>query len=639
MAAQSVRVPYQYFTDQDGVAISNGSIYIGEANQNPETNPISTYWDAALTSAASQPITTNAGFPSYQGTPANVYVDEYAYSITVKDSNGRTVYYDPFVANEIFSSVTLAQLPDVPPSENRVVFLTDEGREGQFICKTGVAPSDPLEGIYVSSNTPNFYWERVWDNINGYPEWFGAITNSNSSAVTAANSAALAACVALCPVTNLRPLDYWIDDTWKINVQYRTVSGAVIPDGYNTGTGTRVLCTDTTKDVIQVGPDSAPINTSAYYRDITVKYICARWAAALTPPAPGSESSAVKAWNVQYVLNCQIKDCSAWEPIIGFYFYGAVYTKVDDCTAFRSVAYGGGNDFFRGFWPQGAPAILAGGNPSLYLNRCNVAVGGSPALLDPTGLYVNADFSDIFVDFLETANVDNGVIINGAGSSVAGGKLDLHLRNCIFDQCDGNGIEINALNAMSMVTISGGYIQVNDTGAGSCGIVVSGSVNNGAVVIDSGIQLLSGVGTSNKGIYISQQSNVKVDSSVLIEDFYKPVEVDGGSVNVKIEATINNPNTGNGGSAAVLVNAADRLTVSCSIDGKAGAFGQGFFSVGTGLNMASIDPTLFDPAAISGGATNKVVVNSVSITAPGYYTTAGVSGTSGAGIFVTGITA
>ena len=639
MAAQSVRVPFQYFTNQDGTALDNGSIYIGEANQNPEANPISTYWDAGLTLAASQPIRTSSGLPTYQGTPANVYVDEYAYSITVKDSGGRVVYTNLFVANENFSSVTLAELPDVPPSENRVVFLTDEGREGQFICKVGVAPSDPLEGIYVSSNTAGFYWERVWDKINGYPEWFGAVYNSNSGGIPAANVDAFQACQTLCSVVNFRRADYWTDDTLKMNVPYRTIRGPVIADGYNTGTGTRVICLDTTKDAIQVGPDTAPVDTSAYYRNIVVENICARWGSGLTPPSPGNESSAVKAWNVQYVLNNEINNCSAWEPIIGFYFYGAVYTKVNDCTAFRSSVYGGGNDFFRGFWPQGAPAILAGGNPSLYLNRCNVAVGGSPALLDPTGLYINADFSDIFVDFLETVNTDNGVIVNGSGSSVAGGKLDLHIRNCIFDQCDGNGIEINALNAMSMVTISGGYIQVNDTGAGSCGIVISGSVNNGAVAIDSGIQLLSSVGTSNKGIYVSQQSNVKVDSSVIIEDFYKPVEIDGGSVNVKIEATINNPNTGDGASSAVLVNNAERLTVACSVDGKSGAFGQGFLSVGDDLNMASIDPTLFDPNCIATGATAKVVINSVNITAPGYYDSDGTSGTSGAGIFVTGITA
>lgn len=624
---------WQFF-DSNGDPLSGGLLYTYAAGT---TTPATTYTSSSGGTANTNPIVLNsAGRP-----PSQVWLNSTdTYKFVLANSSNVTIWtMDNIPGIALFVTTTIANLPSVSPSAGSVVFVTDTGREGQFICRAGTAPSDPQQGIYVPSNTANFYWERVWDGINGYPEWFGAVSNNNSGSVPTTNLTALQACVTLCPVTNLRNADYWISGVWKINTQYRTVRGAVIPTGYDTGTGTRVISLNASANVIQVGPDSQPATASQFYRDITVENVCARWGVSLTPPASGSESSAVKAWLVQYVLNCEFKNCAAWEPIIGFYFYGAIYTKVDDCAVFRSIAYGGTNDFFRGFWPQGAPAILAGGNPSLYLNRCNVSIGASPALVAPTGLYVNADFSDIFVDFFETSAVANGIIVNGSGSAVAAGKLDLHLRNVVLDQCNSRGIEINALNEMSMVTVTGGYIQVNDTGAASYGIAVSGSVNNGSISIDGGTQLLSSVGTSNKGIYISQQSNVKVDSSVMVEDFYKPIEIDGGAVNCKIEATINNPNTGNAGSAAVLVNNAERIIVSCSVDGKSNAFAQGFFSVGTALNKASIDPTLFDPAAISGGATNKVVVNSIQITSPGYYTTAGASGTSGAGIYVTGITA
>lgn len=623
------------FSDSNGVPLSGGLLYTYAAGT---ATPAVTYTSASGVTANANPIVLNsAGRP-----PSEVWLnssDTYKFSLkTAANVDIWTMDNIPGIAS--FVTTTIANLPSISPSADSIVFVTDIGREGQFICRAGTAPSDPQQGIYVPSNTTNFFWERVWDNINGYPEWFGAVYNSNSGSIPATNVVAFQACQILCSVVNFRRADYWTNDTLKINVEYRTIRGEVISDGYNTGTGTRIVCNNVAKNVIQVGPDTAPSGgTSAYYRNISVEKLCARWGSGLTPPAPGSESSAVKAWLVQYVLNCQITNCAAWEAIIGFYFYGAVYTKVDDCTVFRSIAYGGGNDFFRAFWPQGAPAILAGGNPSLYLNRCNVAVGGSPALLNPTGLFINADFSDIFVDDLETVNTDNPVVVIGAGSSVAAGKLDLHLRNCVFDQCDGNGIQINGLNAMSMITITGGYIQVNDTGVGSCGIFVSGSVNAGSVSVGGGLQLLSSVGTSNRGIYLSQQSNVKVDSTVIIEDFYRPVEIDGGSVNCKIEATINNPNTGNGTSAGIIVNNAERLIVSCSVGGKSGAFSHGFQSVGTALNKASIDPTLFDPAALSGGSATKILVNSIQITAPGYYTTAGVSGSSGDGIFVTGITA
>jgi hypothetical protein len=166
-----------------------------------------------------------------------------------------------------------------------------------------------------------------------------------------------------------------------------------------------------------------------------------------------------------------------------------------------------------------------------------------------------------------------------------------------------------------------------------------GGTNNGSVAICGGLQLLGSVGTSNRGIYASQQSNVSVDDSVIIENFYQPVVIDGGSENIRIAATINNPGTGDGTKPAVSINSASRVDIRAKVDGKSNAFAQGVFSDGTGLDKSAIDPTLFNTAAISGGAANKVLVNSVQITAPGYYTTAGVSGTSGAGVFVTGITA
>jgi hypothetical protein len=623
---------WQFF-DSNGVPLSGGLLYTYAAGT---STPAVTYTSATGVTANANPIVLNsAGRP-----PSQVWLDSSAtYKFVLATAANVTIWtMDNIPGIASFVTTTIANLPSISPSAGSIVFVTNEGREGQFICRAGTAPSDPLQGIYVPSNTANFYWERVWDNINGYPEWFGAITNN--AAVAATNVTAIHACLALCPVVNFAEADYWVNATLKFNVPYRTIQGCAISDGYNTGNGTRIVSTNASANIIQVGPDTAPAGgTSAYFRNITVKYLSTQYGVALTPPSAGNESSAVKNWLVQYVLNNQIINCAAWEPIIGFYFYGAVYTKVDDCTVFRSTTYGGTNDFFRGFWPQGGPPILAGGNPSLYLNRCNVAMGGAPALVSPTGLFINADFSDIFVDDLETSQVPNGIIVNGAGSVVAGGKLDLHIRNVILDQCNGSGIQIIALNAMSMVTINGGYVQINDTGVASAGIVVSGSVNNGAVSIGGGLQLLSGVGTSNRGIYISQQSNVKVDSTVMIEDFYTPIDIDGGAVNIDVAATINNPNTGNSLRPAVNINVAERVRVSCSVDGKSGAFAQGVLAVGTGLNKAIIDPTLFDPTAIGGGAVNKVLVNSVQITSPGYYTTAGVAGTSGAGVFVTGITA
>lgn len=90
----SVRPPYPVFSESDGTPLEDGYIWIGQANLDPQTNPISVYYDAGLTQPAQQPIRTTGGYPSNSGTPANVYVSS-DYSIKVLDKNGTLVYSTP----------------------------------------------------------------------------------------------------------------------------------------------------------------------------------------------------------------------------------------------------------------------------------------------------------------------------------------------------------------------------------------------------------------------------------------------------------------------------------------------------------------------------------------------------------------
>lgn len=90
--AITIASAFPLFTDASGDPLDNGYIYIGTANQNPQTNPISVYWDSALTIPASQPIRTSGGYPYRNGTPANLYITGGNYSLTVRDSAGSLVY-------------------------------------------------------------------------------------------------------------------------------------------------------------------------------------------------------------------------------------------------------------------------------------------------------------------------------------------------------------------------------------------------------------------------------------------------------------------------------------------------------------------------------------------------------------------
>lgn len=94
MTALSVSPAYPIFTDRAGQPLENGYIWIGAANQPPQTNPVAVFWDAALTQPAAQPVRTINGYPSNSGTPGRLYVGS-DYSLMVQDAKGSVVYSAP----------------------------------------------------------------------------------------------------------------------------------------------------------------------------------------------------------------------------------------------------------------------------------------------------------------------------------------------------------------------------------------------------------------------------------------------------------------------------------------------------------------------------------------------------------------
>lgn len=86
--------PYQQYFDSDGSPLDSGYVYFGIPDLNPETNPISVYWDAAGTQPATQPIRTLNGYTVRSGTPTSIYAAS-DYSQTVKSKSGALIVYSP----------------------------------------------------------------------------------------------------------------------------------------------------------------------------------------------------------------------------------------------------------------------------------------------------------------------------------------------------------------------------------------------------------------------------------------------------------------------------------------------------------------------------------------------------------------
>ena len=91
MSALSIMQPYPVFTDADGQPLENGYVWVGQANLDPQVNPINLYWDNALTIPAAQPIRTIKGYLSNSGTPAQIFAAESSYSMRIQNKNGQIV--------------------------------------------------------------------------------------------------------------------------------------------------------------------------------------------------------------------------------------------------------------------------------------------------------------------------------------------------------------------------------------------------------------------------------------------------------------------------------------------------------------------------------------------------------------------
>lgn len=88
----ATHAPYPQFTDNNGRPLEAGYIYYGVAGKNPETDPITVYWDKAGSQPAAQPVRTSNGYAVRAGTPADIYAQT-DYSISVKDKNNNLIYY------------------------------------------------------------------------------------------------------------------------------------------------------------------------------------------------------------------------------------------------------------------------------------------------------------------------------------------------------------------------------------------------------------------------------------------------------------------------------------------------------------------------------------------------------------------
>jgi hypothetical protein len=381
----------------------------------------------------------------------------------------------PIVAGPVEAFATIDALAASALEPGRVAQVMEEARGGLFTCVAGMAPDgDPREGIYVRAKRSGRYFARAWNGRVGRPEWFGAVVNDG----TADCAPAIEACVAFCPVTELAQADYFIARTLVIDRSWRTLYGTG-RYAADQGQGTRIVLRASAPgirnaDIMLVGSRQQPSRSNdGFPFEIHLSDFTLVRDGTTAPHASGDLRHYPAGLRAAYLTRCSFARIASLESAVGFYLGGLVYTKIDDCMAQRLRAgTGDGSDLSAGFYLDGSPDYgLAGGNASLYLNRCLV-VGQHAHHVRPTGLVAEGAFVDSFVDGFESARIDNGMRFSAKDADKPTQTIDLHIRNCVLDGCGATGMEIDLAGTQAAsIELIDPYIYAGGHG-GAVGILV-----------------------------------------------------------------------------------------------------------------------------------------------------------------------
>lgn len=496
---------------------------------------------------------------------------------------------------ELFTVADRAMLTSLPsPAPGHIIHLSEIGREGLFKCVPGEVPaSDPLQGLHIPSSRPGLHFARIWDGTHGRPEWFGAIPNVPSFDC----APALEACYALCPVSELSQADYFIHRTVHFQHSWRTFRGI---GNYATdqGRGTRIILQRAapglhTDDIMVVGSIAQPSpNSDGFpYENHFSNFTLIR-DGACTPHPSGDITQYPTGLRASFLFHCTFKQITSLESSVGYYIGGVVYTTFDDCYAVRVTAgTTPDHDFAVGYYLNGHINFgYAGGNASLYINRCSVA-DQHPSHVDPTGLLAKGAFVDTFLDHFESARISTGITFAVDGARGIGQSIDVHIRNPVLDGCAKFGINID------LDQTSSASIEIVDPY-----IYSAGSVGDRGILIHGGAGLATITGGQVHGdfaggsLWFSRTRGVKVQGTK-IHQSVKPVVVDEAS-GLYLEPQINN-DAKHSPNFAITCRALTRSIIRPVIVGTDGPSFQGGITLDGATNHCEIDGSAIDPTCFS----------------------------------------
>jgi hypothetical protein len=439
----------------------------------------------------------------------------------------------------------------------------------------------------------------------GYPEWWGAVTNTGDSL------AAIKACILACTVTQLQAADYYISDTLKLQTRTRILRGMGFNYlGNDSSSATRVIVSSGSANCIQMGPDTEPAGgINDFLTDVRVENLQATRSIA---SVIGSECAGILN---QYTLYSYIDKVKAAENQIGFHYGGTVQSHTTDCYSFRSTAgTGAGTDLFYGYYVDGLNYDIgaAGGNASIYFNVCNSSGAGS-APASSIGFYLRSYFTDCYVANCELNATAYGIYVEGNGLATKQyGNNDLLITAPVIDVFTTAGIRFDQISEFGSISVNGGYCAPASGAGPIAGLYFTDSLGQVSI---SDFQIIGDPSSSCLGIAAVTAKNIESRTQI----------IDCNTTSISLTSVENSrfldhvTNYGNATSSAVLqlVSNNNRNYFQVFATGKASAYASGYQVLGVTNGYNEFNCTGLDPAAIAGGSANKLVINSVQITATG----------------------
>ena len=339
-----------------------------------------------------------------------------------------------------------------------VASLQEAGREGTFSLKTGTAPTDTLEGVYVVSNTAGYYWEREWDGIIAKAEWFGAVLNNGG----VDSYAALQAC---------------LNVTGKLYLptgSYYSSAGLLLPDnavvwGQGALFSGITFSTATGHLMRQQGVSGTSYKAGANLADFAL----GRTPNPTTPGSVAGDISQGHGLSFFMVSNPRVRSVYTYNNLVELYVNNVLSPDIVDVRGIRQT--GSGSDRWYGCYVDG---VTTGGtfggpspNPSTTITKPNMVSNASVGTC--YHYYLNGAIQDLWMVDPEAAgqggtSVQFFLNINGATAG------DVHIVRPIADGYKTNGINVKGAPVGSSINIVDAWVAPSAS-ATSTGVVIDAS--------------------------------------------------------------------------------------------------------------------------------------------------------------------